>query len=85
MHFESDESCVGKLLNIIFSESLRQYRKCNGNQLPKHIVIYRDGVGDGQIDMVKTYEIPQIEKAFKEFGQEYKFVFDSFLTKLLYS
>ena len=33
--------------------------------LPKYIIFYRDGVGDGQLEAVAKYELPQILDAFK--------------------
>jgi aubergine-like protein len=33
---------------------------------PEKIIIYRDGVSDGQLALVKDSEIPQIEKASAE-------------------
>ncbi|KAM9175030.1 piwi-like protein 2 [Mergus octosetaceus] len=35
--------------------------------LPKKIVVYRDGVSDGQLDTVVKYEIPQLQKCFDTF------------------
>lgn len=36
----------------------------NKGALPEKIIIFRDGVSDGQLQLVKDGEIPQIEKAF---------------------
>uniref|UniRef100_H2YJ64 Piwi-like protein 1 n=1 Tax=Ciona savignyi TaxID=51511 RepID=H2YJ64_CIOSA len=44
--------------------ALQKYSQVNG-QLPARIVIYRDGVGDGQLDVVKDYEIPQLLDCLK--------------------
>ena len=35
-------------------------------KLPGRIIVYRDGVGDGQIPLVKEQEIGEIKKIFKE-------------------
>ncbi|KFQ30498.1 Piwi-like 2, partial [Mesitornis unicolor] len=35
--------------------------------LPVKIAVYRDGVSDGQLDMVLKYEIPQMQKCFDTF------------------
>lgn len=43
----------------------------NNNELPAHIIVYRDGVGDGQLGMIHEHEIPQMEKAFTKFGDDY--------------
>ena len=39
---------------------------------PEKLIIYRDGVGDGQLTAVKENEIPQIEKAFALIDKSYK-------------
>ena len=46
----------------------------NGS-FPEKIIIYRDGVSDGQLALVKDSEIPQIEKAFKALDPNYKLFF----------
>lgn len=35
--------------------------------LPEKIVLYRDGVSDGQLKMVVSYEVPQLQKCFEAF------------------
>ena len=44
--------------NII--KMLRKYNDLNGN-LPSRIILYRDGVGDGQIPYVMEHEIKEIK------------------------
>eukprot|EP00064_Thunnus_orientalis_P003717 superscaffoldBa00000315_g3728 len=52
-----------------------QTPKVNHN-LPEKIVVYRDGVSDGQLKMVEQYEIPQLIKCFETFpSYEPKLVF----------
>jgi aubergine-like protein len=41
-------------------------------KLPGRIVIYRDGVSDGQLAHVQDFEIPQIYKAFDLVAPGYK-------------
>lgn len=44
--------------------------------MPEKIVVYRDGVSDGQLSMVEQYEIPQLIKCFEKFPKyEPKLVF----------
>jgi len=50
-------------LMLTVKSSLENYFREN-NKYPEKIVIYRDGVGDGQLAAVKENEIPQIIKAF---------------------
>ncbi|KAI5613348.1 piwi-like protein 2 isoform X1 [Silurus asotus] len=46
--------------------ALQKYYEVN-HSFPEKIVIYRDGVSDGQLKAVKLYEIPQILKCFETF------------------
>ncbi|XP_007557107.1 piwi-like protein 2 [Poecilia formosa] len=55
--------------------ALQKYHEINHN-LPEKIVVYRDGVSDGQLKMVEQYEIPQLIKCFETFPRyEPKLVF----------
>ncbi|CAJ0946410.1 unnamed protein product [Ranitomeya imitator] len=45
--------------------AIEKWQKTN-NDLPNRIIIYRDGVGDGQLQMLFDYEIPQLLSLFKE-------------------
>uniref|UniRef100_A0A671ULA5 Piwi-like protein 2 n=1 Tax=Sparus aurata TaxID=8175 RepID=A0A671ULA5_SPAAU len=51
---------------ICFLAALQKYYEVNHN-LPEKIVVYRDGVSDGQLRMVEQYEIPQLIKCFETF------------------
>ncbi|KAL0979232.1 hypothetical protein UPYG_G00182460 [Umbra pygmaea] len=46
--------------------ALQKYYEVNHN-FPDKIVVYRDGVSDGQLKMVELYEIPQLLKSFETF------------------
>ncbi|KAG8011711.1 Piwi-like protein 2 [Nibea albiflora] len=60
---------------VCFLAALQKYYKVNHN-LPEKIVVYRDGVSDGQLSMVEQYEIPQLIKCFEKFPEyEPKLVF----------
>merc|ERR1712112_655730 len=50
------------------AKGMRKYAEENGGNLPERIIMYRDGVGDGQIDYVVEHEIAAIEKVFKTQG-----------------
>jgi len=55
--------------------ALNHYQKVNGEP-PKTILVYRDGVGEGQLEYVKEHEITSIKKCFAETLQtEPKFAF----------
>ena len=36
--------------------------------LPERIIVFRDGVGDGQLEAVVEHEIPQMIECFKKAG-----------------
>lgn len=40
--------------------------------LPSRIIVYRDGVGDGQLPAVVEHEVPQLLEATKGMGSNYK-------------
>ncbi|XP_026801499.1 piwi-like protein 1 [Pangasianodon hypophthalmus] len=44
-----------------------RYNKC----LPSRIIVYRDGVGDGMLQSVVSYEVPQIMQSIKAMGEDY--------------
>jgi aubergine-like protein len=45
-------------------KALHQFRKNNEGNLPARIIIYRDGVGDGQIDFVCKVEVDTMRVSF---------------------
>lgn len=51
--------------------ALRAYQKFN-ETLPERIILFRDGVGDGQINFVQQYEIPQFKAAFERIHAHYE-------------
>lgn len=53
-----------------FPAALRDYLKFN-NCLPSRIIVYRDGVGDGQLHSVVNYEVTQIMDSIKSMGHDY--------------
>lgn len=53
----------------MLKERLELYKKKNKGELPLNILFYRDGVSESQFGMVLTQELPQIEKACKEFTE----------------
>lgn len=46
-------------LVVSLKKSLNYYKQINGS-LPRKIIIFRDGVGDGQLKMCSEFELPQI-------------------------
>lgn len=53
-----------------FTRALKFFHQTN-NILPQKIIVYRDGVGAGQVSAVTLHETPQIKACFAEFGQGY--------------
>merc|ERR1719341_2140852 len=49
------------------TKALRKYNEINGN-LPSRIIMYRDGVGDGQIPYVMEHESTAIQNCFRAAG-----------------
>lgn len=56
---------------VTVKSAIEHYRRVN-NKLPEKIIIYRDGVSDGQLRSVVESEIPQIAKAFEMVDANYK-------------
>lgn len=61
--FQSQE--LGDFFKIAFRRALLKYQH-NLGDFPKRIIITRDGVGDGQLEHVRTYELKQFEDVFAE-------------------
>uniref|UniRef100_A0AAQ6IAV7 Piwi domain-containing protein n=1 Tax=Anabas testudineus TaxID=64144 RepID=A0AAQ6IAV7_ANATE len=57
-------------LKIALTGALKDYLKFN-NSLPSRIIVYRDGVGDGQLQGVVNYEVSQIIDSIKSMGHDY--------------
>ena len=54
-------------LKIMMEERLKLYQK-HKRALPRRIIVYRDGVSEGQFNTVVDEEYPQMVKAFEAFG-----------------
>jgi len=54
---------------LVFTGALRKYFEFN-KKLPNRVIVFRDGVGDGQLDMVVNYEVRQFIDCLKENGRE---------------
>lgn len=53
---------VGDLANMV-TERLQCWQRFNGNKLPTKIIIYRDGVSEGQFDQVLQHELVAVRSA----------------------
>ncbi|KAL9980655.1 hypothetical protein ACROYT_G009266 [Oculina patagonica] len=58
-------------LKTNMTAALRKYNEINGD-LPERILIYRDGVGDGQLRAVVEHEVPQLKASFNDVAGGYK-------------
>lgn len=70
--FQSKE--LGDFYKLAFTKALETWRNENG-YYPSKVVIIRDGVGDGQLDHCRRYEIEQFESCLQEFELETKICF----------
>lgn len=62
---------IMKNISILVKEAVSEYEKFN-KCLPETIIFYRDGVGKGQFNEVRTVEISNILACFKEVKEDYK-------------
>lgn len=60
--------------------ALSRYKQVNG-KLPERIIVFRDGVGDGQLEMVKGYEIKQMWDCMRAAGYPKKPAFSFIVVK----
>jgi len=51
---------------------LKNYYRVNGI-LPERIIVFRDGVGDGQLETVHEHEVKQLLDCFSHVGEEYQY------------
>uniref|UniRef100_A0A8B9CLL1 Piwi like RNA-mediated gene silencing 1 n=1 Tax=Anser brachyrhynchus TaxID=132585 RepID=A0A8B9CLL1_9AVES len=57
-------------LKACLQTALRDWFKWN-KYLPSRIIVYRDGVGDGQLHTLVNYEVPQFLDCLKTVGKDY--------------
>ncbi|KAK8069611.1 eukaryotic translation initiation factor 2C 3 [Apiospora phragmitis] len=57
------QEMLDNTLSDEFVERLRLWQNANKGQLPDNILIFRDGVSEGQFAQVLTNEVPQMRKA----------------------
>lgn len=62
---------VFKTYSGFLSAALRAWNSCN-EYMPSRIIVYRDGVGDGQLKTLVNYEVPQFLDCLKSVGRGYK-------------
>lgn len=57
-------------LKLCMVSAITKYHEVN-HRLPDKIIVFRDGVGDGQLNTVAGYELDQLKRCFSHFGEEY--------------
>lgn len=57
-------------LKLCLLASIKKYHEVNST-LPERVLVYRDGVGDGQMQAVEQFEVQQMLTCFKDFGDDY--------------
>jgi eukaryotic translation initiation factor 2C len=66
---ESRKEMVSDLANMVL-ERLQLWKRKNNGYLPDKILVYRDGVSEGQYDLVMKNEYPAILEACKRMGYQ---------------
>ncbi|KAE8634929.1 hypothetical protein XENTR_v10002471 [Xenopus tropicalis] len=61
-------------LKVCMHAALKAWFNCN-KSLPSRIIIYRDGVGDGQLKTMVEYEIPQLQDCIRSAEKDYRYDF----------
>ena len=57
------------MLKFSFMKALLAYYKENA-RFPENIVVFRDGVGDGQLETTRKYEVEQFKSVFSHFKMD---------------
>lgn len=53
-------------ISAFVSKAISEYKKKNNGQTPKQVIVFRDGVGDGQLEFVLREEVPQYRQGFDD-------------------
>ncbi|XP_018396706.1 PREDICTED: piwi-like protein 1 [Cyphomyrmex costatus] len=59
------------MLQVCLTSAINAFYKYNGCN-PERIIIYRDGVGDGDLDYIENYEVKQLLATFNRIAPNYK-------------
>lgn len=59
-------------LTELFVQALTRWWKANKFQAPKNVIVYRDGVGEGQYSTVQQKELKTLQNGFQQFKKEKK-------------
>lgn len=61
-------------LKVAFASSLERRREVEGS-FPSHVIVYRDGVGDGQLQYCLDYEVEQFTNCIKQLNLDITLTF----------
>lgn len=67
---QSSHQEISSQLKVCMSGALKKYYEVN-KTFPTKVIVYRDGVGDGQLRDVYEHELPQLKAAFAELTENY--------------
>ena len=69
-HLSSQNSRVEMVhaLTDAMVKMFTSFKTRNGGKLPAHVIIFRDGVSDGQFDQVLDKELPAVKDALELLG-----------------
>ncbi|EKM56707.1 uncharacterized protein PHACADRAFT_141577 [Phanerochaete carnosa HHB-10118-sp] len=70
---ESKKEMVSDLADMMV-ERLQAFQQTNKGTLPDRIIVYRDGVSEGQFNIVIKDEMPEIKKAFRKFDRQQSYM-----------
>ena len=65
---KDDENALG----LLMKSALDYFYKSNHNNLPKTIIIYRQGGNEKQTEKIMRFELPKMIKIFEEYKENYK-------------
>lgn len=65
---ESSEE-MASCMKVCLVDALKKYHDVN-HKLPDRVVLYRDGVGDGELAMVKDFEVEQLKECMVQSGNK---------------
>ncbi|KAF1739878.1 hypothetical protein MXB_5441 [Myxobolus squamalis] len=68
--FQTQSCEIVESLRTFCAQAISKYYELN-HQLPKKVIVYRDGIGDGQINASQQLEIEPILEAIRSFSEGY--------------
>lgn len=72
--FHKSDREIADHIRVMFVKCLNEYRHQNMDY-PTNVIVYRDGVGDGQLNACKEFEIAQIKAVANELNIKLNIVF----------